>query len=165
MTSDTLLRRRLAKLAAHPSGAIYGTIVATALIAATAAHEDDPGRIAIGVIVTLLVFWIAHVYANVIEYGLRHAGRRANLRAIMTDELAMVEAPALSIVLLLLGAIGLLSHGLAVNLALANGVAQLLFWGIAVARRAGRPWPLALLVGAVDAAFGVLIVVLKALLH
>ena len=101
-------------------------------------HEDDSGRIAIAVVVTLLVFWIAHVYAQLIEQGLRNPRRRINLGAVMVDELAMVEASALSIVLLVLGAIGLLSHGLAVNLALANGVAQLLFWGIAVAHHAGR---------------------------
>jgi hypothetical protein len=53
----------------------------------------------------------------------------------MSNELAMIEAPALSIVFLLLGAGGLLGDQLAVNLALANGVAQLLFWGIVAARR------------------------------
>src|SRR4051812_35929725 len=96
--------RRLARLAANPSGAVYGTIVATAVIAAAGAHAEHAGRIAVVTVVTLLVFWLAHVYSEVLEHRLR--GQRwwfATVREVMTDELAMIEAPALSIVLLLLG--------------------------------------------------------------
>jgi hypothetical protein len=83
----------------------------------------------------------------------------------MANELPMIEAPALSIIFLLLGAVGLLREQLAVNLALANGVAQLLIWGIVVARRLGWSWFASILAGAVDASSGVVIIVLKALLH
>jgi hypothetical protein len=83
----------------------------------------------------------------------------------MARELAMLAAPALSILFLLLAALDLLDEGLAVRLALWNGVAQLLGWGIELGRRSGRSWPRALLVGAVNSTFGLVIIVLEALLH
>jgi hypothetical protein len=157
---------RQARLTTNASRAIYGTIVATALIGAVSAHENNPGRIALAVLVTLLVFWLAHVYSGMLEHGLRqqHAAPAA-LRATMADEFAMVEAPVLSIVILLLGWLGWLGDRLAINLALANGVVQLFLWGVAVARRWGRPRLAALVAGLVNAGFGMVIVLLEALLH
>jgi hypothetical protein len=151
------------RLAANPSGAIYGTILATAVIAAAANHGEPPGRIAAATGGTLLVFWLAHVYSELLARGGRF--RWTAVRAAMADELPMVEAPLPSIVFLVLGAVGLLGDRLAVNLALANGVAQLLGWGALAGRRAGWSWFATLATGLVYAAFGVVIVLLKALLH
>ena len=50
----------------------------------------------------------------------------------------MLAAPALSVVFLLLGALGLLDEELAVQLALWNGVVQLLGWGTGAGRRGRR---------------------------
>ena len=164
-TAGTPRPRRLGILAANPRGAIYGTIVATAVIAATAGHEP-PAFILAATVTTLLVFWLAHVYADVLDHELGQA--RFDLKvvpAIMGRELSMLAAPALSILFLLLGALGLLDEGLAVRLALWNGVAQLVGWGIEVGRRRGQAWPAALLGGVINGAFGVVIVVLEALLH
>lgn len=58
-----------------------------------------------------MVFWLAHVYADFLGHGLRHA--RSNLRllaSIMAQELSMLVAPALSILFLLLGALGVLEE-------------------------------------------------------
>ena len=55
-----------------------------------------------------------------------------------------------TIVFLLLGALGLFDEGLAVRLALWNGVVQLVGWGIDVGRRRGQAWPAALLTGLVN---------------
>jgi hypothetical protein len=157
--------RRLAMMAANPRGAVYGTIVATAVIAASA-HDERPGIILAATVATLLVFWIAHVYAEVLAHGLRQA--RLDLHivpGIMAQELSMLAAPALSVLFLLLGALGLLGEGLAVRLALWNGVAQLVGWGIDVGRRLGRSWPMALLGGVVNGVLGVVIILLEVLLH
>jgi hypothetical protein len=153
-------------LFANPSRAIYGTIVATAIIAATSSHDNNAGHVAFAVFVTLLVFWLAHVYTGVLEHGLQHGLMdRSVVRTVMVEEIVMVEAPLLSIAILLLGAAGWIGDQLAINLALANGVIQLLLWGIAVARRLGRSWPFALLSGLVDASFGLVVVALKVLVH
>jgi hypothetical protein len=164
-TAGTPRSRWLAIIAANPRGAVYGTIVATALIAATARHQP-PELILTATVATLLVFWIAHVYADFLDHGLRqdrfHMGV---LPAIMARELSMLAAPALSILFLLLGAVGLLDEELAVRLALWNGVVQLVGWGIDVGRRRGQAWPAALLTGLVNGAFGVVIILLEVLLH
>ena len=156
---------RLAIVAANPRGAVYGTIVATAVIAATAEHEA-PGLILAATVATLLVFWLAHVYADFLDSGLRQARFDPKvLPAIMTRELSMLAAPGLSILFLLLGSLGLFDEGLAVRLALWNGVAQLVRWGIEVGRRRGQAWPGVLLTGLVNGVLGAVIVVLEVLLH
>jgi hypothetical protein len=157
--------RRLALLTANPRGAVYGTIVATATIAATGAHQP-PGRILAATVATLLIFWLAHVYADFLDHGLRQAGFDFKVLAgIAGRELSMLAAPALSILFLLLGALGLFDEDLAVRLALWNGVAQLVGWGTDIGRRRGQGWPAALLTGLVNGAFGVVIILLEVLLH
>ena len=164
-TAGSPWARRLGMLAASPRAAIYGTIVATAAIAATAGHEP-PGFILVATAGSLLVFWLAHVYADVLEHELGQA--RFDLKvvpAIMARELSMVAAPALSILFLLLGVLGVLDEGLAVRLALWIGVAQLVGWAIEAGRRQGRSRPVMLLGGVINGAFGVGIIGLEALLH
>jgi hypothetical protein len=158
--------RRLSIIAANPRGAIYGTIVATAVIAATAAGGKSPGLILTATVATLVVFWLAHVYAEFIDHGTRHgSSNMRTLASIMSRELSMLAAPALSILFLLLGGLGLLGEGLAVGLALWNGVVQLVGWGMDVGRRHGQSWPKALVTGLCNGAFGLVIIVLEVFLH
>ena len=157
---------RLAVVAANPRGAIYGTIVASAVVAASGAGGKSPGLILVTTVATLLVFWLAHVYAHFLDHQVRHDRTRWKaLASIMGQELSMLAAPALSILFLLLGALDVLKEPVAVRLALWIGVVQLFGWGIEVGRRRGRAWPAALLVGLVNGAFGMVIIVLEVLLH
>jgi hypothetical protein len=95
---DIRRSRRLARiLAANPRAAIYGTIVASAVIATTAGGHQSAELILEATLATLVIFWLAHVYADFLGHGLRHA--RSNLRllaSIMVQELSMLVAPALS---------------------------------------------------------------------
>jgi hypothetical protein len=102
--------RRLARiLAANPRAAIYGTIVASAAIATTAGGHESAALVLEATLATLLVFWLAHVYADFLGHGLRHAKADLRLLAfVMVQELSMLVAPALSILFLLLGALGVL---------------------------------------------------------
>jgi hypothetical protein len=136
------------------------------VIAAAALVTERPGIILAETTATLIVFWLAHVYADLIAHTLDEGKRELKaVPAAMARELSMVAAPALSIVFLLLGTLGVLDEGVAVGLALWNGVAQLVGWGIAVERRLGRSWPAALLGGVVNGALGLVIVVLEVGLH
>jgi hypothetical protein len=86
-------------LSANPRGAIYGNIVATAVISA-AAHAE-PNIILAETVATLLIFWLAHVYAEVLAHRLHEA--KLDLRGvptIMVRELSMLVAPALSFLFL-----------------------------------------------------------------
>jgi hypothetical protein len=163
--AGTPWKRWLAIIAANPRGAVYGTIVATAVIAATAGHEP-PGLVLAATVATLLVFWLAHMYADFLDHGLRQPGLGVRvLLASMARELSMLAAPALSVLFLLLGALGALDERLAVRLALWSGVVQLTGWGIEVGRRRGQGWLTALLTGLVNGTFGLVIVLLEVLLH
>jgi hypothetical protein len=164
---DVRRSRRLARiLAANPRAAIYGTIVASAVIATTAGGHESPALILEATLATLLVFWLAHVYADFLGHALRRASSNLRLMAsVMFQELSMLVAPALSIFFLLLGALGVLGEALAVGLALWSGVVQLIGWGIDMGRQRGQAWPAALLTGLVNGAFGVVIVLLEVQLH
>ena len=60
----TLLERLLFGTRDRIAGTVYGTIIAMATIAAGSAGAVDPWRLATLVVGTVLVLWIAHVYAH-----------------------------------------------------------------------------------------------------
>ena len=148
------------------ASAIYGTITANAVIAATAGHRP-PGQVLVLAVATLAVFWLAHVYAQALAHHLKGMTRLrwSTIAAAMSEERPMLEAPATSLLVLLLGVFGLLGERAAVRIALWVGVVQLVAWGVAYARRQRWGWPTALVAGAVNGTFGLVIVVLEVLLH
>jgi hypothetical protein len=148
------------------SGAIYGTIAAMAVIAGAARHPSH-GRILALTVATLVVFWLAHVYAHALAHHLRGAKRLEwpVVTSAMAEERTMLEAPALLLLVLALGGIGLLDAHLAVRLALWAGVVQLVAWGVAYARGQRWGWPTALTAGVVNGTFGLIIVALEVLIH
>jgi hypothetical protein len=148
------------------AGAIYGTIAAMAVIAG-AARDPAHGK-ALGLTVaTLLVFWLAHVYAQTLSHHLR--GERgpgwSAVLAAMDEERPLLEGPLPLLILLLLGELGVLEEHTAVRLALWLGVAELVLWGILYSRRQRWSWLVALTAGAVNGLFGLLIVVLEVIVH
>jgi len=158
-------RSRLwARLSVNPSGAISGTIVAMAVIAA-ADPQAPAGAVLAATVGTLLVFWLTHVYPEVLAQRLHNSYDLSSILGTMARQLPMLEAPALSVLFVCLAALGLVDQGLAVSLALSNGVGQLFGWGVIVGRRLGWSWPAALLAGAVDGTLGLVIVGLKVLLQ
>jgi hypothetical protein len=158
---------RSRRLQVNLSGAIYGVITATAVMAAISGHGGTSWEVLLGTAVTLIVFWLAHVYAEVLAHHLRghHRPSFAVVYREMMSELPLVTAPAPSLIVLGLGAIGVLGDPVANTLALWVGVLQLVGWGFAYARQQGWPWLAALGIGAVNGAFGAAIIVLKALIH
>ena len=143
--SAVLGKRQLARLGKlGPSvrgerlgGFIYGTIVVlSVLVAGSRAYPDDAGRIAVLVVVTSTVFWLAHVYAHGVadSIGREEHISLPDLRRMARREGAIVEATLPPVVALLLGAVGVLSTDAAVWLAFALGLAVLAIEGVVVAR-------------------------------
>jgi hypothetical protein len=156
----------LTRLTINPSRAIYGTIVSAAVTVAGSAGGESPGHLAATVALTLVVFWLAHVYSALLTH--RFGGATlvwATLLHHMVEEFPMIEAAGPQIALLLVGGTGLLAESVAINLALAVAVVSLLVWGMAGARRRAWPWPAAFTAGVIDATFGMAIIALKALVH
>jgi hypothetical protein len=119
------------------SGFIYGTIVVLAvLVAGARAYPDDAARIVALVVVTSLVFWLAHVYSHGLGHSVAHDEHLslAELRHIARREAALLEAAALPVAALLLGAFGVVSTGTAVWTAFLLGLLVLAVQGLVFAR-------------------------------
>lgn len=153
--------------AGNYTSAIYGTIVVAGVIAALG-HEQAAAPTVFGsVLATAFVFWLAHVWAAATSARVE-SGRRLPPRAvaeIAAHEWPMVESAVLPLVPIALAWAGLFSDAAGIDLALAVTVLQLVAWGLVVGRRTHERWPAALLSGLVNGAFGLLLVLLKALVH
>jgi hypothetical protein len=145
-------------------GFIYGTIVVLAVIVAGAkAYPHEPGHIAVLALVTAVVFWVAHVYADSLGHSVAHDERISfdELKHIARREASMIEAALPPAGALLLGSLSVLSTRAAVWTALGLGLAVLGAQGIAFARmeRLGRLGTM--LVIGVNLALGVVLIALK----
>jgi hypothetical protein len=145
-------------------GFVYGTIVVLAVIVAGAkAYPDQPGYVAILVVVTTGVFWLAHVYSHGLAQSVIREEQLSltELRHIARREAALVEAGVPPVVALLLGSLGAFSADTAVWIAMILGLAVLAAEGIIFARaaRLGRLGTLTVVAG--NVALGLLIVAMK----
>jgi hypothetical protein len=152
---------------ANVAAAVYGQILVTSIVATLSEdHGISAGGLLFWVVVTMLVFWVAHVYAEGVAWRLsrdRDLGV-SELRELAVDELPELLAALPAAGALFLGWVGVLSREGAVDLAIGFGVALMAGWGFMIARRSGLS-PLAT-VGAVtiNGAFGLAIVGLKVLI-
>jgi hypothetical protein len=148
------------------AGTVYGTIVVLAVLAAGGkAFEHNLWRLVAILITTVLVLWMAHVYAHGLGESL-HVGRRldiAELGAIAQRELAVPLAAAAPTAVLVLGAVGLLGGRTSVRLALGIGVAILAVQGLRYARVEGLGRTGTLAAVALNLGLGLALVVLEVL--
>ena len=146
------------------AGFIYGTIVVLAvLVAGARAFPDDTGRIAAMVLVTSVVFWLAHVYAHGLAHSVAHDEHLslADLQRIGRREGSVVEAAVPPLVALLLGVFGVVSTNTAVWAAFGLGLVVLGAQGIVFARVERLGWAGTLGVVAANLALGIALVALK----
>lgn len=144
---------------------IYGLVVSSAVMATSQA--ETPGAVALATLVTLTVYWVAERYSRLVAARI-HEGHRPGwqqIRVQMATGWAIVTASALPLaVLAVLGVAGA-DVGLAVGWALACGTVLLCLAGWEVGRD-GRLSGLERLASATVAGlFGVVMIVLKILLH
>jgi hypothetical protein len=166
MTQPNTATPRTFGVRTDAAGAIYGTIAAMAVIAGAARYQSD-AEIFTLTLVTLVVLWLAHVYAETLAQHLKQGGRPkwSVVVTAMTKERTMLEGPAPMLLVLGLGGIGILDNDLALTLALWTGLAQLFAWGVTYARRLKWGWATALGIGLVNGAFGLIIVLLEVIVH
>ena len=148
------------------AGFVYGTIVALGvLVGGARAFPHEAGHIAVLVLVTSVVFWLAHVYAHGLGGSVARDRRLtlAELRHVARHEAAIVEAALVPSAALLLGAVGLISTKAAVWFALGSGLAVLLAEGILFARVERLGWVGTLAVVSVNLALGLVLIGLKLL--
>jgi hypothetical protein len=97
------------------------------LVAGYQGEDTDPWRLAVVVAVTVLVLWIAHLYAHALAERVERRRRldRAERGAVVRRESSIPAAAAAPIAVLVLAALGVFDESTAVWLALGIGVATL----------------------------------------
>jgi hypothetical protein len=146
------------------TGAIYGTVIATAIVVASKSGQD-PLITAVTVLVTSTVFWLAHVHARTVALSVvrRRRPRWDEIRHEARLEWPMIPAAVPLLVPLLLGALGVFAPTTAHWVAVLAGLLALLLWGVVIGRRRGMGgWGIATLAG-INVSLGLVMVVLKAL--
>ncbi len=118
------------------AGTVYGTIVVMGAIAAGSGGAANAGQLAGIAAGTVLVLWIAHVYADALAETISLGRRldRAEFVSVARRELAIPLAAAAPVTALVLGAVGLLRESTALWLAMGFGLTTLLVQGIGYAR-------------------------------
>jgi hypothetical protein len=169
MSTETAPPRTLSRLVLGVEGriasSVYGTVLVMATLAAASGQAHRPWRQAAIVASSVLVVWIAHLYAHglaeSIEFGRRVT--RADLGRIAHRELGILLAAALPVAALGLGALGVLRENAAVWLALSVGLVTLAVQGLRYAGAEGLSRAGTVAAVCANLALGLLVVGLKVL--
>ena len=156
------LRTHLFDRGDNLAGGIYGTILVTSVVAAADGSVEIWRSLGI-VEVTVIVFWLAHVYAHALAWRLdsNEQFSRAGLRNIAVGEWPLLQAAVVPSLALLAGALGLISARATYWIAIGYGVVALNWWGLLFARKERLSLPMTGAVVLVNASFGLCIVLLK----
>ena len=153
-------------LASRLAAAIYGLIVSGAVMAAAGEH-GSVRDVAITVFVTVLVYWLAESYADVL--GEQIAEQRPSTWArsweLLRQGFPLVEASYVPLVVLIVAwgfgasTTGAITAGLAVNALL------LVALGWIASAQANRSVPMRVALAALAGAFGMVMIAIKTILH
>ncbi len=146
------------------ASAVYGTILAASVLVAV---EAGPLITLLAVLATGVVFWLAHVHVAVMR-GVVRGGEHvdaARIRHAMVEEWPLVQACVSPALPLLLAVVGVISTTTAINAGLAICLLGLVAWGVVVSRAAELNRRQTVLAVGINAGLGVLMIVLKAILH
>lgn len=161
-------RLRDAEHRAHEvAGAIYGTILATTVVAALG---HDPSKIDASIIIvvfTSAVFYVAHVYS--LTVAARMVAHRpltgAEVRSIAVAEWPMLQSSWPVLVPLLLGTLGIIDQDAASDIAMLVGIGALFVYGVVLGVGEGRGRVRVVWNALVVGSFGILILMLKIFVH
>ncbi|GAA1272128.1 hypothetical protein GCM10009609_39080 [Pseudonocardia aurantiaca] len=145
--------------------AIHGLVVGSGVMVAASLH-GTLGQVVVAVVATLLVYWVAERYAEVLAEGVhgRALNRRRIGQALRRGWPMLQSSYAPVVVLLVTSALGAELPG-AVLSALGLSTALLAGIGYDAARRSGTPVGASLLWAGGTALLGVAVIVLKLALH
>ena len=147
-------------------GAITGTVVCAAAIAATAGHIDTTAQLSLVILGTVGVYWIAHLHAETIGSTLTHRHHpRAALRHAVWETLPIAGVSVVPLGVLLLTTVVGVGIVPAAKLALLATTALLIVYSYIAGARAGLDLRGRLASAAAGGAVGLLVVLLKVGLH
>lgn len=149
------------------AGAIYGTILATTVVASLGYNPDKLEKSIAIVLVTSLVFWAAHVYSLMVAGRMvaRRPLTRSEMGDIARNEWPMLQSSLPVVAPLLLGVLGIISRENAADIAMLVGIGALFVYGVVLGLREGRGRLSVLWNAVVVGSFGILIMLLKVVVH
>lgn len=168
LTVKVLASRVSGRRSPNLVGAIYGTIVATAVVAGLGERPSvAPSRALWILLGSGLFFWVAHVYATLLALRIQERRRagRAEVRGAFRRDWPLFQASVPLAVPLLLGWLGILGDRTALAVATAVGVLTLVALGISFARREGHGLAGIIAYASINAAVGLFIIGLKVALR
>ena len=118
------------------AGTVYGTVVVMATIAAGSKGGLSAWTLLATMVATVIVLWIAHVYAAALEHSIEHDRglRWGELTAVAAEERSILLSGVIPGLMLALGGIGVWKASTAAWLALATGLLALAVQGLRYAR-------------------------------
>ena len=168
MSAGGRWRPRIVRTTGSVVEAIYGLILATSVIAVSREYDaSNAGRIGVTVLVTGVVFWLAHVYARVLAGSITHQRllNRTEVREALRHDWPLVEVTVPLVLILALGVVDVVPDKAAILVATLAALVELAAAGWYAARASGAG-PRGTVVSAVIAVtLGSAVVLLKALVH
>lgn len=150
------------------SEGIYGLILATSVIAVSRQYAPaDAGRVALAVLVTAVVFSLAHVYANTLGRGVSEEWTltRAEVAQALRDHWSLVEVVIPLLFVLGLGTIGIIPDRAALAAATVIALVELAAAGGYAAIRHGAGARGTVVSAIIALGLGLGVVLLKVLVH
>ena len=168
MSAGGRWRPRVARTTGSVAEAIYGLILATSVIAVSREYDSsNAGSIGVAVLVTGVVFWLAHVYARVLAGSVTRGRRlsRSEVREAVRHDWPLVEVTLPLVVILALGAIGVVSDKTAILAATLAALVELAAAGTYAARASGAGLGGTVVSAVIAVTLGSALVLLKTLVH
>jgi len=148
---------------------VYGVILVSGMIVVAGGHGESSWRVFWTVVITVLVFWAAHVYAGTVaHHGFddhRMVGLGEAFRGALRRSFGMLVAALIPSSILLLGAARAVPDLLAIWTALWVGVIVLAVLGFIAFRRRGASLVMQFVGALGTATFGIAMILLKAVIH
>ena len=162
------LRPLVVRTSGSVAEAIYGLVLALSVIAVSwYSGPTDAGWIALAVLVTAAVFWLAHVYADVLgrEMSQEHRLTRAEVLRALRENWSLVEVVIPLLLVLGLGGIDVIADTAAIVAATVIAAVELAAaGGYAAVRHRATPG-MVIASAASGLTLGIIVVLLKALAY
>jgi hypothetical protein len=148
--------------------AIYGLILATSVIAVSREYDSsNAGLIAVTVLFTGVVFWLAHVYARALARSITHHRmlNRSEMRDVLRHDWPLVEVTIPLVLILALGVLDAVPDKAAILAAMLAALVELAAAGAHAARVSGAGVRGTVVSAVIAVTLGSAVVLLKALVH
>ncbi|MGP3533748.1 hypothetical protein ACTU3I_03060 [Microbacterium sp. RD1] len=164
-----MLPRDIVRTAFASEQAIYGVLLVSGMIVVAGRYGGSSWEVLTTVLATVVVFWAAHVYAGAVaHHGIDEGGVlgiRASLRISVRESWGLLLSALIPCAVLFLGTLQVVPDLLARWAAMWTGVAVLATLGYLAFRRRGASMLIRVLGGITTSLFGVVLVILKAVVH